>query len=84
MSHVLNRRPVEWRYYSNRRHGTRSRVVHENRANASAEHSNGWGKKPNTLFVLTDNVANGVLSSYNGGILDTPTRASTSSPRACG
>ena len=31
------------------------------------------GKKPNILFILTDNVGYGVLSSYNGGILDTPT-----------
>ncbi len=31
------------------------------------------GKKPNILFMLGDNVGYGVLSSYNGGILDTPT-----------
>jgi len=31
------------------------------------------GKKPNILFILSDNVGYGVLSSYNGGILDTPT-----------
>lgn len=30
-------------------------------------------KKPNILFILGDNVGYGVLSSYNGGILDTPT-----------
>jgi len=29
--------------------------------------------KPNILFILSDNVGYGVLSSYNGGILDTPT-----------
>ena len=29
--------------------------------------------KPNILFMLSDNVGYGVLSSYNGGILDTPT-----------
>jgi len=33
----------------------------------------GDGKKPNILFILADNVGYGVLSSYNGGILDTPT-----------
>jgi len=31
------------------------------------------GKKPHILFILTDNVGYCVLSSYNGGILDTPT-----------
>jgi arylsulfatase A-like enzyme len=35
---------------------------------ATAEHS-----KPNIVFILADNVGYGVLSSYNGGILDTPT-----------
>ena len=30
-------------------------------------------KKPNIVFILSDNVGYGVLSSYNGGILDTPT-----------
>src|SRR6476469_6313733 len=30
-------------------------------------------KKPNILFILGDNVGYGVLSCYNGGILDTPT-----------
>src|SRR6201987_2562629 len=30
-------------------------------------------KKPNIVFILADNVGYGVLSSYNGGILDTPT-----------
>ena len=29
--------------------------------------------KPNILFILSDNVGYGVLASYNGGILDTPT-----------
>jgi hypothetical protein len=29
--------------------------------------------KPNIVFILSDNVGYGVLSSYNGGILDTPT-----------
>ena len=29
--------------------------------------------KPNIVFVLSDNVGYGVLSSYNGGVLDTPT-----------
>jgi arylsulfatase A-like enzyme len=29
--------------------------------------------RPNILFILADNVGYGVLSSYNGGILDTPT-----------
>jgi arylsulfatase A-like enzyme len=33
----------------------------------------GDGKKSNILFILADNVGYGVLSSYNGGILDTPT-----------
>jgi arylsulfatase A-like enzyme len=27
----------------------------------------------NVVFILADNVGYGVLSSYNGGILDTPT-----------
>jgi len=36
--------------------------------------------KPNILFILGDNVGYGVPSSYNGGILDTP----SSPPRACG
>jgi hypothetical protein len=31
-------------------------------------------KKPNIVFILADNVGYGVLSSYNGGILDTPGR----------
>lgn len=31
------------------------------------------GKNPNILFILADNVGYGVPSSYNGGILDTPT-----------
>jgi arylsulfatase A-like enzyme len=31
------------------------------------------GKKPNIVFILGDNVGYGVLSCYNGGILDTPT-----------
>ena len=30
--------------------------------------------RPNILFMLADNVGYGVLSSYNGGISDTPTR----------
>jgi arylsulfatase A-like enzyme len=30
-------------------------------------------KKPNILFIFTDNVGYGALSCYNGGILDTPT-----------
>jgi len=29
--------------------------------------------RPNIVFILTDNVGHGVLSSYNGGILDTST-----------
>jgi len=29
--------------------------------------------RPNILFMLADNVGYGVLSSYNGGISDTPT-----------
>jgi arylsulfatase len=29
--------------------------------------------KPNILFMLSDNVGYGVLSSYNGGVSDTPT-----------
>jgi hypothetical protein len=29
--------------------------------------------KPNIVFILADNVGYGVLSRYNGGILDTPT-----------
>jgi len=29
--------------------------------------------RPNILFMLSDNVGYGVPSSYNGGILDTPT-----------
>ena len=29
--------------------------------------------KPNIVFILTDNVGYGVPSSYNGGILGTPT-----------
>ena len=29
--------------------------------------------KPNVVFILGDNVGYGVLSSYNGGALDTPT-----------
>ena len=29
--------------------------------------------KPNIVFILADNVGYGVLSCYNGGILDTPT-----------
>ena len=31
--------------------------------------------KPNILFILADNLGYGVPSSYNGGILDTPTPA---------
>jgi arylsulfatase A-like enzyme len=30
-------------------------------------------RKPNIVFMLSDNVGYGVPSSYNGGILDTPT-----------
>jgi arylsulfatase A-like enzyme len=30
--------------------------------------------RPNILFMLSDNVGYGVLSSYNGGISDTPTQ----------
>ena len=30
-------------------------------------------KKPNIVFILTDNVGYGVPSSYNSGILGTPT-----------
>lgn len=31
------------------------------------------GARPNIVFMLSDNVGYGVASSYNGGILDTPT-----------
>jgi len=39
----------------------------------SAPQPAGDGQKPNIVFLLADNVGYGVLSSYNGGILDTPT-----------
>jgi arylsulfatase A-like enzyme len=76
MSHVLNRR----RFL---RGGTILAVASTlraasplRRAQSSAQGQNVTstnGKKPNILFILTDNVGYGVLSSYNGGILDTPT-----------
>jgi hypothetical protein len=30
--------------------------------------------RPNIVFMLADNIGYGVLSYYNGGILDTPTQ----------
>jgi hypothetical protein len=40
---------------------------------ARAQQQEAVQSRPNILFILADNVGYGVLSSYNGGILDTPT-----------
>ena len=48
-------------------------MTHESRAQGPARQPPASSKKPNIVFILGDNVGYGVLSSYNGGILDTPT-----------